>query len=398
MKVLFAPDTSDHPNWGCRMMGSWFRQSLARNGTPAVWRIPSAWFYQTHPELPNPVSMASLRHYARQVKEGHILQDLAAVLRACDLVYLNGENFIRPSTRKGRMLLFLAYIAKTVFHKPCVLTNHSLDLGEPELAEIAMEVFPLLDEVHFREETSMERYSGLVVPGQCRLIPDVAWAMPAAPLSAWAHLGGRDGHFCAWPDTAERFNPFQPYVTVCASSAYGLSEPPGGPVVQAYIELCRQLQKAFGQVVLAAPCEPDLNIMRQVQAALSLPLLGIHLPVRQAVDVFGNALVHVGGRWHPGIFASTGGTPLVAFSANSHKVHSLIRQLRVEGPVFDALDLPAHVEEIVALAEAQVAQGPDLRRQIMARAQELGSEVDGNLDYVRRLASRDHVPCPVDRT
>lgn len=59
---------------------------------------------------------------------------------------------------------------------------------------------------------------------------------------------------------------------------------------------------------LAAPDEPDLKIKRKVQAALSLPLLGIHLPVRQAIDIIANAVVHVGGRWHPGIFAATGGT------------------------------------------------------------------------------------------
>ena len=23
-KILFAPDTSDHPNWGCRFMGDWY--------------------------------------------------------------------------------------------------------------------------------------------------------------------------------------------------------------------------------------------------------------------------------------------------------------------------------------------------------------------------------------
>ncbi len=26
MKIYFAPDTSDHPNWGCRVMGDWFRK------------------------------------------------------------------------------------------------------------------------------------------------------------------------------------------------------------------------------------------------------------------------------------------------------------------------------------------------------------------------------------
>ena len=28
MKLLYAPDTADHPNWGCRFMGDWYRQAL----------------------------------------------------------------------------------------------------------------------------------------------------------------------------------------------------------------------------------------------------------------------------------------------------------------------------------------------------------------------------------
>lgn len=35
MKVLLAPDTSDHQNWGCRVMGAAFRGALSVSG--AEW-------------------------------------------------------------------------------------------------------------------------------------------------------------------------------------------------------------------------------------------------------------------------------------------------------------------------------------------------------------------------
>ena len=68
------------------------------------------------------------------------------LLAGCDLVFMNGENFIRPGTMKGRRLLMLAYLAKVVFGKPVVLANLSLDLSEPALAELVAQVLPLLDD------------------------------------------------------------------------------------------------------------------------------------------------------------------------------------------------------------------------------------------------------------
>ncbi|OGT79382.1 MAG: hypothetical protein A3H91_00735 [Gammaproteobacteria bacterium RIFCSPLOWO2_02_FULL_61_13] len=387
MKVYFAPDTSDHPNWGCRVMGAWFPAGLAGAGAPVTFRTGSQWFYRRHPDMPNLPSLADFRRFAARIGSRKDLSGMAAMLEECDLVYLNGENFIRPGTRKGRKLLFLAYLAKAVFKKPCVLTNHSVDFSEPELAEIAREVYPLLDEVHFREEASAEEGSRYATAGCWRLIPDVAWAIPAAPRSEWGELAFRPGQFSAWPDSAENFDPRNPYVTVCGSSIMSLKQHKDTDVVPAFIALCRRLNKEVAPVVLAAPDESDLKIMRKVQAALKLPLLGLHLPVRQAIDVIGNATVHVGGRWHLGIFAATGGTPLVALNANNHKVHSLMRQLRMDGPVFDVLRLADHVDDIVRLARAHVESGPALRANILRRSQELAAQVDQNMEFVRRLAA-----------
>jgi polysaccharide pyruvyl transferase WcaK-like protein len=389
MKIYLAPDTSDHPNWGCRVMGAWFRAALAGTGASVAYRTNSKSFYQRHPDLPETATWAEFQRYRAEVAAGRALPRIVAKLQDCDLVYLNGENFIRPGTRKGRKLLLLAYLAKAVFNKPCVLTNHSVDLSEPELAEIVSEVYPLLDEVHFREQVSVEAGSRHVRAGRWRLIPDVAWAIPAAPLSEWGELAFRPGQFSAWPDSADGFDPRQPYVTVCGSSSIAAAQKQNIDLAPAFTELCRRLQREVAPVVLAAPDEPDQKVMREVQSALNLPLLGLHLPVRQAIDVIGNAAVHVGGRWHLGIFAATGGTPLVALTANNHKVNSLMQQLRMEGPVFDVMRLGDHIEDIVRLARAHVAAGPALRANILQRSRELAAQVDQNMEFVRRqLAAR----------
>jgi polysaccharide pyruvyl transferase WcaK-like protein len=108
--------------------------------------------------------------------------------------------------------------------------------------------------------------------------------------------------------------------------------------------------------------------------------------VRQAIDVIGNAAVHVGGRWHLGIFAATGGTPTVALSANNHKMHSLMRQLRMDAPVFDALQVERHIDAIVAQAGRYLEAGAPLRERLLQRSRELGAEVGHNMSFVRRLA------------
>ncbi len=388
LKLVFAPDTSDHPNWGCRVMGAWFKMALARNGFPPSWLAPSAWFIQPHPSLPHLDTMADFHRCTREVQAGRILTDIAAMLQQCDAVLLNGENYVRPGVYKGRMLLFLAYLVKQVFGKTCVLTNHTADLDEPALAAIVREVYPMLDEIHFREETSAQTCSSLIEPGRWKVIPGVAFAVPAAPLSEWSALGCRDGHFSAWPDVAEGFDSRRPYVTVCASSIYSLPQHQHLDVLPSFTKLCRRLREEIGPVVLAAPCLVDTKIMREVQAATGFPLLGINLPVRQAIDIIGNAAVHVGGRWHLGIFAATGGTPMVSIGANSHKVHSLMRMLGMEEPVYDALRLDAHIEAIVAQARAHVDAGPGLRERLLDRSRELGAQVDQNLDWLRAKAGR----------
>lgn len=128
-------------------------------------------------------------------------------------------------------------------------------------------------------------------------------------------------------------------------------------------------------------------LLRKVQAALGLPMLGIHLPVRQAIDVLGNASVHVGGRWHLGIFATTGGTPQVALNANSHKMQGLMRQLGNTDPVFDLARLDVHVDDIVALAKRHVAAGEGLRASLQSRARELAAQAGDSMGFLQRAAA-----------
>jgi hypothetical protein len=389
MKLLYAPDTADHPNWGCRFMGEWYRNALGRMDGVRMRSIGGRWFLRDDPKVPVPVAWTDLLAIAQAVRDGRGqgLDDVLPLLAGCDLLFMNGENFIRPGTMKGRRLLMLAYLAKVVFGKPVVMANLSLDLSEPVLADLVARVLPLLDEVQMREKGSVDQYRARAPQAGFVEFADVGWTAMPAPLAAWGGFARRDGHFNAFPDRCAAFDPGRPYITVSASSAFvGAGE--GNDPAEAFVALCRRLAEEVAQIVLVAPCDVDAVIMRKVQAATGLPLLGLNLPVAQGIDVLGHARVHVGGRWHPGIFAATGGTPLVAMGANTHKMATLMQQLHPDEPIFDALGLAKHVDAVVARTKAQVEAGPTLRAHVLQQAAAMRARVAGNLGFVeRRLAA-----------
>lgn len=383
LKILYAPDTSDHPNWGCRFMGDWYRRELVQTGAIVQQRVGSRWFFSPAPGVPGTLTWASMQQVAEQVRAGTLLQSVAASLQQCDVLFMNAENFIRPGVRKGRMLLLLAYLATHVFGKRCVLTNATFDFGEPELQEIARNVLPLLDHVHVREENSLARHLALLPGASPRLFADVAWTFQPRPVSRWGEWAKRTGQLSAWPDVVDGFDPFQPYITVSASSVFAMPEHASTDPSAAFAALCTKLQALIPQVLLVASCEVDARIMRRVVASTRLPLLGLTLPVPQGADVLASAALHVGGRWHPGIFATTGGTPLLALGANSHKMHTLMQQLQPDMPVFDATRLETDMDAVIACARRQLEAGSARREQLRQRASTLAHSVQGNLDPLK---------------
>ena len=361
-------------------MGAWYRRELLRRGAETTWRLGSRWFFRPPAELTAPTTWADIQRIAAAVHAGRVLPSLAKALQDCELVVMNGENFIRPDAVKGRMLLLLAYLASQVFGKPCLLTNLTVDLSDPALAEIVANVLPAISQVHVREETSRAALRGLVPGMAVGLYPDVGWTAMPRPLAEWGVLARRDDHLSAWPDVVEGFDPFTPYITVSASSVFANDEVATRAAVPAFVALATRLRALAPQVMLVASCEVDAMIMRNVAARTGLPLLGLNSPLAQAIDVLGNARLHIGGRWHPGIFATTGGTPLVAFEANSHKMRTLMGQLQPEAPVFDARKLQGQMEDVVAQAAAQMDAGEGLRSVLREKATGMASQVQGNLD------------------
>ncbi len=179
------------------------------------------------------------------------------------------------------------------------------------------------------------------------------------------------------------FDPAKPYICVGGSSAYmsGIEQIP--ELTKSYRHLCERLGE-IAQVVLTVSSQPDDRILGPVAEQLGLPIFGFATPSQQAVDILGNAAAYVGGRWHPGIMALTGGTPLVSFSANSDfKSKGLVEMVGLDQPAFSAWEIDASLEAIVALTKQRIEEGDALRQRLLISVRELRSTCQKQVELMR---------------
>jgi hypothetical protein len=298
-----------------------------------------------------------------------------------DIAVIHGDGAIYGDNRVGHTMLFLGYLIKTAFGKPVVLVNHSADFDRPGLLEIAKKVYPLLDDVVFRDVISFERCS---VPCTGRFAADTAFALSPAPRDLWVPVASRPTYFDVWPDTAT-FDPSQPYVCVGGSSIFG-HHGEKETVISGYRALLSHLQSVYtGQLVLTASDVVDETVLRPLARELRLPLVALTTPVQQAVDILGNADAYIGGRWHPAIFALSGGAPLIALSSKTPKMNALAKMAGLSEATFDALDIKQQTEAIGVRLLCYLQQSAELRTRLRSWAVDMAAGSRGNAAYLGTL-------------
>ncbi len=417
LKVYLVNDTSLNLNWGSRATTYKLRQMLTRSGATVSgslalqqlcyldWesrsatarfskslrgvakhypfsKLASVMLNHTARFLPEvaPPNWSEFDKLAKLLKAGRILPDVKANFLACDAVIINGEGGIFGTQRESRLMFFIAYAAKKYFNKSVAFVNHSADLRQPVLKEIAHKVYPLLDQVVFREAHSLELHAP-DISGQ--VAADVAFDYKPAPYESWLKVASQPGYFHTFPDLWGEFDPRQPYVCVGGSSIYFRKDRPAYNPVPGFVALCQRLQEEVGQVVLTASAAADLPIFEPIAKAMGLPLIRPETSPQQAVDLLGHATAYVGGRWHGAIFAATGGTPIVTLAAHTFKVDALNEQLGLSDKPFNPLNLVQEQEGIVALVKKQLSSNS--RIALRNRARELGQLSWQNVSFVREM-------------
>jgi polysaccharide pyruvyl transferase WcaK-like protein len=424
MNVLFINDSTSNPNWGDRAAAIALKKMIVASGGTLSGIITelelceSRFFRdpETEPEpvgrslkdwgrllLPPvvlklrekilrrlkdteetghiPLTLDDFDRYADQLlRDGNNYSGLIDAIKAADVAVIHGDGCMVGNSVMPRSVLFLAYLIKTRFVKPVILINHTTDFSHPELNRMATAVYPLMDDITYRDQTSANlcrnRWSG-------RYAADSAFLFEPAERDTWVSHASRLTYFDVWPDEAS-FNPAAPYICVGGSSIYSFD---GLPTVslEGFITLVSHLQKVYkGQIVLTASDIKDQTIFRPVAKALNLPLVGLTTPVQQAVDLVGNSQAYVGGRWHPSIFALRGGTPVIPLSSKTFKMQALIAMAGLPTTTFNSLNLPAEKEGIGQALNGFVCQGEKLRKQLRQWAAQQSSNSWDNVAFLNR--------------
>lgn len=313
-------------------------------------------------------------------EQGYGWPDLLRAIDSADVAVIHGNGAMEGNGIIPRTDLFLTYLVKKHFGKPIIIVNHTADFDHPELRRMAESVYPLFDDVVYRDPISAERYESMCGG---RFATDTAFWFEPAERQAWATLAGRPTYFDVWPHKAQ-FDPSQPYLCLGGSSILWSGWNLAG-MVRDFTALIGAIQAAYeGQVVLTASDLPEEKIFEPIAAQLNLPLVGVTTPVQQAVDIVGNADAYVTGRWHPGIFALRGGVPVIALSSKTFKMQSLMRAAGLPETTFDALRLAGEQASLILLLKQHLDAGPELRERLRTWAAQEAENSWDNVSYLRQ--------------
>jgi polysaccharide pyruvyl transferase WcaK-like protein len=430
LKVLFINDSTSSSNWGdraaaislmamVRAAGGEIAFSVAEDdlwqssfgrpaADPACAATPERSAREGLREFIPPVVLKARRRALKLDEQGperlipqtvealhpaaeHVLQEqdygwpaLLHAMDEADVAVIHGASLHGHSTTiLQRTILFLAYLLKTRFKTPVVIVNHTADLSSQALLRMAHAVYPLFDDVVYRDPVSEERWS-LSLGG--RFAADTAFWFAPAERQAWAALAARPTYFDVWPDTAA-FDPGLPYICLGGSSIFH-ERRDWASVTEGYDRLLREVRSVYdGAVVLVASAELDQLVLRTLAHRYDLPLIGVNTPVQQVVDILGNADAYLGGRWHAAIFALRGGAPLIALSSQTFKMQALAA-MTGHASTFDALDLGREAAAVARRLATVLERLPDSRIELRSWADEMAAGSWDNVSYVKRLGER----------
>ncbi|GEM_PF-548598 len=365
-----------------------FREAVKPYLPPVLLKAGRRLLSTTRGTREAPLIPATWRDYDRCAKRAlgrdtpwpHLLRTFEDL----DVAVVYGDGDIYGNNLLPRSLLFLSFLIKRHFNKPVIMVNHSADFEHPDLREAAEGVYPLFDDVVFRDQISVERCKKFCAG---RLAADTAFWFKPASREIWTPVAGRATYFDVWPDTA-LLDPSEPYLCVGGSSIIDTAKNKDS-IIDGYALLIGRLKTLYsGQIVLTASDVVDQFIFRPLAERFHLPLVGVATPVQQAVDVLGNADAYIGGRFHPGIFALRGGTPVLALSAKTFKMRALTDMAGLPSREFDALDLGHEMGALGRQLLSFLEEGDDLRRRLGAWAEEMAENSWDNVAYLSNLQGR----------
>lgn len=415
--VSFFCDNTDAPNWGCRGTSlalrdcidgaerhvSSFPRAIAVRTVARIppWRLPSraTQFADRLAGRANTAVASSMlplvRHLdaigedfdrsARRLeavaRSNELWADVLETIRRSTAVVINGEGSMIFTTPPRRDLLFQMTIARVAqrFGVPVHYVNAVISpcpqKGENRgTIDACMAVLASCASVIVRDPVSAEYARSLGLPPQkVRCVPDALFTW-----STFEQALARPSVFAELESFPERGTIFSERTRLPERyiALSGASVPPGtdrGAWIERFVELVGRIEGEFGlPIVLVAPDEGDA-FLAAVGVRTHKPVVGPTTPILRGCGLLAHADAYVSGRYHPSIMAALGGTPLVHFTSNSHKLEGLRELLHEDLDPLPGVDQPDFIDTISKGLDAALSSA-GTRDSRQARALALGQQ------------------------
>lgn len=270
-----------------------------------------------------------------------------------DIVIINGEGNIVNGTDEqglyrngGRYILFLAYLAKMVFQKPCYIVNHTVDPKNRDIKTIIQNIYPQMDGVFVREKMSFALLKEWNV-FNVKYVPD----------ALWTHDFENENEVKK-PLVLQNFDFSKPYICLGDSSGiYSNYSHVKWNVIEVYTNMIKQLKDVCPQIIFIDGYNEgndDINIVirNNMLHSVSLNNCSYH----ELYYVLKHAELFISGRWHASIIALLAHTPILLWGSDSHKTEALYGEIGYSHEFFDVASLPLNIDRLVAEAKVVMAE------------------------------------------
>lgn len=317
-----------------------------------VRKLKNAWFPSYVPDNV-PVRFDQYSAMEARIAAGETWQYEKDMAEWADVIVINSEGNIVNGTDKegryrvgGRYVLFFAYLAKHLFHKPCFIINHTVDPKNRDAREMICHVYPLLDGAYVREQLSCHLLDSWGI-GNYRYVPDALWSndFEADPLvNAPACLGGFDfgsDYICIGDSSGIKNN----YNQVKWN------------VVDVYSRLIGELKKTWHNIIFIDGYNGGNDDICEVIRKNGLRSVNLNTcSYHELYYVLKHASLFISGRWHASILSLLGHTPVLLWGSDSHKTEALYTEVNYPYKFFDVAALPANIDRVAEEARKIVAE------------------------------------------
>lgn len=305
-------------------------------------------------------------------------------MKKADLILVNGEGSIYGDEQKGFFTLFVCWFVKTKLNKTCALVNHTLNLSNNNMEEIAKIVYPMLDDVSFRERISEKNHKSICRNDIDLFVPDAAFVHKVSPTNVLNTFMVNNKKKLSGLNIIE-----DNYVCILGSSVLGRPDDGNLFPKDQFLFLVESLLSKKYKVVMVASDTTDELPFKQISLSKNLPFFDASTDLESGIALLTNADCLIGGRWHPSILGSLGGTPSIMMSANTAKTKAFLNMFDLPDEVFDPFTLDSSIERIFALLY-KYKKSPELRFKIKNKALQYSDLAKNN---IRSLKSNSINEC-----